>query len=113
MPDYPAAFNPVSSKLASNVNGVAQASVAGVANPITAFATYLTGALAMTGIQVPSGFRGLCCILPAGAATGATGGVYASDGKIDTIPFALAFTAVPGRALLLFVDGKLAYPFAA
>lgn len=110
--DYPAAMNPVSSKLASNVNPVVVASAATLVNPLTYFVTNISGTAAMTGVQVPSGFRGIVAIIPAGACTGVTGGTYASDGTTDSIPFGKAFTAVAQRALLFVIDGLLAYPIA-
>ncbi len=108
----PQAMLPVSNKLGSNVNGVVLASFAGVTNPISAFITYVSGTNQMTAVQVPAGFRGLIVLIPSGAFTGATGGAYASDGVTDTIPIGKAFTAVAQRALILVIDGLLAYPIA-
>jgi hypothetical protein len=94
------------------VDPVVRASVAGDSNPITYGVTFVSGALAMTGIQVPAGFRGTITLIPTGAFTGALGGVYANDGITEQIPFAKVFTAVVQRALYLTTDGNFWYPSA-
>lgn len=106
----PAVFAQQSSKLASNVDGIVRASVASTANPIIAYLTTISGALAITGFQLPSGFRGTFALRPTGAFTLATGGTYASDGTTDTIPIGLASTAVVGKILFITTDGLLCYP---
>lgn len=109
-PDYPAAMQTQSSKLASNVNPVVQASVASLVNAITYYTTFMSGTNAITGFALPSGFRGTFCVIPTGAFTGVTGGTYASDGVTDSIPIGKAFTAVAQRALYFTTDGLLCYP---
>lgn len=109
-PDGMAAFSPVASRLLNTVDPLILASAAGVVNPINYALTTVSGTNAITAFQLPSGFRGMFTLRPTGAFTGATGGAYASDGVTDTIPIGLAFTAVVGRPLIMFTDGKLCYP---
>lgn len=109
-PDYPAAFASQSSKLASNVNPVTQASAASLVNAITYFITKFSGTNAITGFALPSGYRGIFVLIPTGAFTMATGGAYASDGITDSIPIGVAMTAVANVPILMVTDGLLCYP---
>lgn len=73
-------------------------SAAGLQPVPVAYLSTVSGALAMTLIPLPwPGFAGTICFIPTGAFTGATGGVATAVNK----PIALAFTAVPQRAMLL------------
>ena len=107
-------MNLTGSPQAPNINSAVQASAASLVNVIANGVTYVSGTNAMTGFRLPRGFRGLFCIIPSGACTGATGGTlaYSSDGLTEDIPIGKAFTAVANRALLLVSDGALVYPFA-
>lgn len=88
---------------------VTQASVAGT-QPINYSHTFVSGTNQLTAIKVPAGFRGVICLIPTGAFTGATGGTAVYDGTNDTIPIGKAFTAVAQKALYLTTDGNLFYP---
>lgn len=103
-----------STPLAPNVDPVTQASVASLANVITHAITKVSGTEAMTGFRLPRGFRGLFCLIPTGAFTGATGGTLAYDaaGETEDIPIGKAFTAIANVAFLLVSDGALVYPVA-
>jgi hypothetical protein len=84
-------------------NPVTVASAAGLNPAPSAYLTTVSGALAMTLIPLPwPGFAGTVCFIPTGAFTGATGGVATATDK----PIALAFTAVPQRAMLLTYSPK-------
>lgn len=108
--DQPGASKPVGSKLASNVNPARLTPAASLANDLGGyFATKTTGTNAMTGVKVPSGFRGLVCLLPSDGANGVTGGTYASDGVLDSVPFKRAWTATANSAVLFFCDGDFLY----
>lgn len=106
----PSLFTPVGSKLNSNVNPVAVASAASLVNAISAFITRISGTNAITGFALPSGFKGIFCVIPTGNFSVATGGTYASDGVTDSIPIGTNATAVTGVAMLFVTDGLLCYP---
>lgn len=86
-----------------------RASVAGD-QPLSYGNTVISGTNALTTISVPSGFKGMIALRPTGAFTGATGGTWADDGIVTSIPIGLAFTAVVGKILYMFTDGLLFYP---
>lgn len=85
------------------------ASIAGT-NVFAYAYTKVSGTNQMTLIKVPAGFRGTIALIPTGAFTGATGGTAAYDGTNDTIPIAVAFTAVVSKTLFLTTNGLLWYP---
>lgn len=97
-----------------NVNPVVVASAASLANAITHFITDISGTNAVTGFRLPRGFRGLFCVVPSGAFTGATGGTlaYSSDGETEDIPIGKAFTMIAAVASLFVSNGALVYPVA-
>lgn len=111
MPNFDG-MNPVSTPASPNVNPVAQASAASLANVINSFVTTVSGTNAVTGFRLPRGFRGIFVVVPSGIFTGATGGTlaYSADGETEDIPVGKAFTAVVGSPILFVSDGKLVYP---
>ena len=104
----------VANPQAPNIDPVVQASAASLANPINYFITRMSGTNAVTGFRFKRGFRGLFCVIPAAAMTGATGGTLAYDDDNDTedIPIGKAFTCVANVATLFVTDGALVYPVA-
>lgn len=113
MPDL-SGMQPFSTPLSPNVNPVAVASVASLANAITHFITTISGTNAVTGFRLPRGFRGIFAVIPSGAFTGATGGTlaYSSDGETEDIPVGKAFTMIANVAALFISNGALVYPVA-
>jgi len=107
-------MKPISNPQNPNVNPVTQASVASLANSITHFITVMSGTEAITGFRLPLGFRGIFCVIPTGAFTGATGGTLARDVNAQTedIPIGKAFTMVAAVAALFVSNGVLVYPVA-
>jgi hypothetical protein len=113
MPNFDG-MNPVSNPQSPNVNPVAVASIASLANGITHFITVISGTEAITGFRLPRGFRGIFAVIPSGAFTGATGGTlaYSEDGETEDIPIGKAFTMIAAVAALFLSDGALVYPVA-
>lgn len=94
------------SRVLNNVDPIVRPSAVAMTQPV-AYLTVVSGALAMTTIDLPFiGFTGTIAFRPTGAFTGATGGVTTST----TGAIGLAFTAVVGKILFLTYDGALWYP---
>lgn len=95
-----------------NINPVAFASAASLANVVNAAICYVTGTNAMTGLRLPRGFRGLVCLIPSAAANGTTGGTlaYSADGLTEDIPFAVGWVGAANKAALFVSDGVKLYP---
>lgn len=95
------------SRVWNNIDPVVRASVAGAQPAPVAYLTVISGALALTSIDLPwLGFTGTIALRPTGAFTGATGGTTTSS----TGAIGLAFTAVVGKILFMTYDGALWYP---
>lgn len=94
------------SRVLNNVDPIVRPSAVAMTQPV-AYLTVVSGALAMTTIDLPFiGFTGTIAFRPTGAFTGATGGTTTST----TGAIGLAFTAVVGKILFLTYDGALWYP---
>lgn len=107
--DYPAAMGLVGTAIAPNW-GATLASATQIT--ITSAFHKVTGTTSITTVKIPAGFRGMFCLIPAGAVPLTSGGTYvASDGTYEVIPFALTQTCVTNRIAVCVTDGLLIYTF--